>query len=370
MTHNMKEALKLLAFVAAMAVFCAVSPIGQNLTVFAVVLSFLVCIHELGHYIWFKRAGVQIEEFAIGMGSPVIARFKRKNGEVWSFRALLVGGYVKPVDDKVATPWGRMKAIIAGPAVNLVFAFFALIAALMLPTSNTIEVDLVVVDSAAHEAGVEVFDDVIAVNGTAVSTADEYRAAMEAAPSTTVTFTFEKENGSIYDATIPQNEHGNYGFMATHTRSGGPGMNVVDATVTSADVMVNSVPRFIDGVKQMVANSMADDAETDGEAAEGEEAPQAGMAGPNKFGEIMRTQMSGGLFAFLTTMASLSLVLGISNLIPLLPLDGGHVVATAFEMAGKPIPQKVLNVASALVAIPLIFLTFVWLFWDIIEMFI
>ncbi|MBA43885.1 MAG: hypothetical protein CMF62_07780 [Magnetococcales bacterium] len=140
MTHNMKEALKLLAFVAAMAVFCAVSPIGQNLTVFAVVLSFLVCIHELGHYIWFKRAGVQIEEFAIGMGSPVIARFKRKNGEVWSFRALLVGGYVKPVDDKVATPWGRMKAIIAGPAVNLVFAFFALIAALMLPTSNNIEV--------------------------------------------------------------------------------------------------------------------------------------------------------------------------------------------------------------------------------------
>ena len=370
MSHNMKEALKLLAFVVAMAIFGAVSPIGLNLIVFAVVLSFLVCIHELGHYIWFKRAGVEIEEFAIGMGAPVIASFKRKNGETWSFRALLVGGYVKPVDDTVATPWGKMKAILAGPLVNIVFAFVALMAALMLPTSNTIEVDLVVVDSPADAAGVEVFDDVIAINGTPVSTGDDYRTAMEASPTTTVTFTFEKEDGSIYDATIAQNEDGNYGFMATHTRSGGPGFGPVKAVTTSADVMVNAVPNFAKAVKAMVVGTDTPDAPEGGDTASEGEQPQAGMAGPNKFGEIMRTQMSGGLFAFLTTMASLSLVLGISNLIPLLPLDGGHVVATAAEMLGKPIPEKVQNIASVIVAIPLMLATFVWLFWDIIELFI
>ena len=382
MSHNMKEALKLLAFVVAMAIFGAVSPIGLNLIVFAVVLSFLVCIHELGHYIWFKRAGVVVEEFAIGMGKPVIASFILKNGERWSFRALLIGGYVKPQggetadgepkpgDYKSATPWGRMKAILAGPLVNIVFAFVALTAALMLPTSNNIEVDLVVVDSPAHAAGVEVFDDVIAINGTPVSTGDEYRAAMEASPTTTVTFTFEKEDGSIYDATIAQNEDGNYGFMATHTRSGGPGFGPVKAVTTSADVMVNAVPNFAKAVKAMVVGTDTPDAPEGGDTASEGEQPEAGMAGPNKFGEIMRTQMSGGLFAFLTTMASLSLVLGVSNLIPLLPLDGGHVVATAAEMLGKPIPEKVQNIASAIVAIPLMLATFVWLFWDIIELFI
>src|SRR5690606_4993337 len=121
-----------------------------------------------------KRAGVKVNEFAIGMG-PQIASFKLPNGERWSFRALLIGGYVSPQgSDKTrdgaqedgdywtATPWGRMKAILAGPLVNIVFAFVALTAALMIPTSNNIEVDLVVVDSPAHQAGVEVFDDVTA----------------------------------------------------------------------------------------------------------------------------------------------------------------------------------------------------------------
>lgn len=368
MSTNFKEALKLLAFAVAMAVFAAVSPVGVNLIVFAVVLSFLVVIHELGHYIWFKRAGVKIDEFAIGMG-PAIATFQF-GSEKWSFRALLIGGFVRPVDDKVATSWGRMKAILAGPLVNIAFAFVALFAALMLPTSNKVEIEIIAHDSPAHVAGVDVFDDIIAINGAAVATGNDYRAALPADLSQPVVFTIKKEDGTVTNVTITADAEGNFGFAATHIRSGGPGMGVVDAATTSAEALVKSVPRFFVAIKGMIAGDGAEPASTPAGAEAEAEAPKAGMVGPNKFGEMLREQSQGGLFAVLTLLASLSLVLGISNLIPLLPLDGGHVVATAFEMLGKPIPEKIQNAASMLVAIPLFGLTIVWLFWDIIEKFL
>jgi len=368
MSTNLKEAVKLLAFAAAMAAFAAVSPVGMNLIAFAVVLSFLVVIHELGHYIWFKRAGVKIDEFAIGMG-PAIATFQF-GSEKWSFRALLIGGFVRPVDDKVATPWGRMKAVLAGPLVNIAFAFVALFVALMLPTNNKVEVELVVDDSPAYVAGVEVFDDIIAINGIAVATGDDYRAALPADTSQPVAFTIQKDNGTVITVTMVANAEGNYGFAASHIRSGGPGMGVVDAATTSSKALVTSVPRFFVAIKSMIVGDAAESAPTGAKPEAEADAPKAGMAGPNKFGEILREQSQGGLFAVLTLLASLSLVLGISNLIPLLPLDGGHVVTTAFEMLGKPIPEKIQNVASMLVAIPLFGLTIVWLFWDIIEKFL
>ena len=61
---------------------------------FILVLGVTVLIHELGHFIFAKRAGVYIYEFSIGMG-PQIFKWKRKNDEtIYSIRLFPIGGFV------------------------------------------------------------------------------------------------------------------------------------------------------------------------------------------------------------------------------------------------------------------------------------
>jgi regulator of sigma E protease len=101
-------------------------------------LTFLVFIHELGHYILAKRQGMKIEVFSIGFGKPIVSWMRK--GIKWQICFILVGGYVKiagmdkeegkepyEVDNGFysKSPWSRIKVALAGPVVNLVFALVA-----------------------------------------------------------------------------------------------------------------------------------------------------------------------------------------------------------------------------------------------------
>ena len=102
----------------------------------------LVFLHELGHYIVAKREGMIIEVFSIGFGKPLV-KWKFQ-GVDWQICALPFGGYVKikgmDGDNKSkvheekdsffgASPYSRLKVVVAGPVVNIVlaFAFFSAI---------------------------------------------------------------------------------------------------------------------------------------------------------------------------------------------------------------------------------------------------
>lgn len=98
-------------------------------------LSFLIFIHELGHYFMARRVGMRVETFAIGFGKPIYS-WEHK-GVKWQIGWLLFGGYVKIAgvdldNDKnpyeVAdgffgkSPWDRIKVALMGPLTNIVFA--------------------------------------------------------------------------------------------------------------------------------------------------------------------------------------------------------------------------------------------------------
>lgn len=106
-------------------------------TVFAILgLGFLVFIHELGHYIVARRQGMRVEVFAIGFGKPLYT-WMFQNVK-WQICMLPFGGYVKiagmqkeggidpseiPDGFYGKTPWQRIKVALAGPLVNIIFAF-------------------------------------------------------------------------------------------------------------------------------------------------------------------------------------------------------------------------------------------------------
>ena len=107
--------------------------------IFAIIgLSFLIFIHELGHYFMARRLGMRVETFSIGFGKPIYSWVR--DGVKWQIGWLLFGGYVKiagmDTSDKTdlyevkdgffgKKPLDRIKVAFMGPFVNIVFALLA-----------------------------------------------------------------------------------------------------------------------------------------------------------------------------------------------------------------------------------------------------
>ena len=146
------------------------------IVLFVVALFVAVCLHELGHFIAAKRAGVKVEEFGIGIPPRL---FGIKRGEtIYSVNAIPIGAFVKAAGEDDPTvprslagkgPWTRLGIYAAGPLVNIFLAFVLLSAFLALPvsfvTGNGLMVHSVTVNSSAEEAGIEPGDIILEVGG-------------------------------------------------------------------------------------------------------------------------------------------------------------------------------------------------------------
>ena len=131
--------------------------------------SFIVFFHELGHFALAKKNGIDVEEFAIGMG-PILFS-KEFRGTVYCIKLFPIGGSCMMGEDEEATDspnnfnnksvWARMSVIVAGPVFNFILAFlFAVILMLMVgydkPTIGAVEEGF-----PAAEAGMEVGDTIV-----------------------------------------------------------------------------------------------------------------------------------------------------------------------------------------------------------------
>jgi regulator of sigma E protease len=147
--------------------------------IFIVALLVAMYLHELGHFIAAKRAGVKVEEFGLGIPPRL---FGIKRGEtIYSVNAIPVGAFVKAAGENDPTvprslagkgPWTRLGIYAAGPLVNFFLAFVFLSAFLALPYSviagDGLMVHSVVENSPAEEAGIESGDIILEVNGQLV----------------------------------------------------------------------------------------------------------------------------------------------------------------------------------------------------------
>jgi regulator of sigma E protease len=141
---------------------------------FLVTLFVAMYLHELGHFIAAKRAGVKVEEFGIGIPPRL---FGIKRGEtIYSVNAIPIGAFVKAAGENDPTvprslagkgPWTRLGIYAAGPLVNIFLAFVLFSAFLALPIStvagNGLMVHSVTVNSSAEEAGIEPGDIILKV---------------------------------------------------------------------------------------------------------------------------------------------------------------------------------------------------------------
>ncbi len=311
-------------------------------------LLFLIVIHELGHMLTAKALGVHVTEFGVGFGPAI---FKKKFGKtIYSFRIILLGGFAKMYGMTAAglgeeeedgelgpgsyiskPPWKRALIIFAGPAVNIVAAALIFAGIFMFVgdrTNPTTEVSSVAPDTLAAQVGVEPGDEIVSVNGEQISGWSQFvNVVRDESPGDEITFAVE-QNG--------QTERYSGALTASPQDSDTPILGVTpEAATYSPPVAV------WEGTKQTVQLTGAY-AGALYQLATGQLNLAENINGPVGIVSISSEVASQGLFLYF--LAYISMVLGLMNLLPILPLDGGHLLFIAAEkIRGRPVSEEAIN---------------------------
>lgn len=348
-----------------------------SIIIFFLILSFLVFIHELGHFLSARKFGIKVDEFGIGI--PPRAWGKKIGETLYSLNWLPIGGFVKirgedfedydPKDPENfinKKPWQKSVVLLAGIFMNFVFAvivFYFLLASngwkssplLVLadynfPFGDRVELNNIVMglapDSSAEKAGVDYGDQILKL-----STADT---SIE--PKTTeelINFVADKENQEIEVVTknINTNETDVYQVVPTYNEElersvlGVQLGEVVQITyLTPAQKLFSGFTHSVNimGYSFKVMGSLiSTSVETKDIApvAQGVSGPVGIYGAVNSIAQVGGNQM---FKAILDLMALLSLSLAIMNLLPFPALDGGRWVFVLYQwFTGKLPSQKI-----------------------------
>jgi regulator of sigma E protease len=152
-----------------------------TLIIFLLALGGMIFVHELGHFIAARWAGIEVEEFGIGLPSYKLATLFTWQGTEFTIHALLLGGFIRPKGENdpnvpgglaSANPWKRLVVLFAGPFMNLITAvvvFSFLIASEGVSVPGSIKIDSVTANSPAQQAGMQADDILLAINGQNVT---------------------------------------------------------------------------------------------------------------------------------------------------------------------------------------------------------
>jgi regulator of sigma E protease len=187
----------------------------------AVVLGFMILIHEFGHYAVAKLLGVRVEQFAIGFGKRLVGF--RKGDTDYRINAIPLGGYVKmsgenPMDERTGDPgefmshprWQRFLIAIAGPAMNILLAIFLLTAVYMVHYEYPVFLDKPAViegvkhDSPAAQAGLQPGDRIVKVDGIENPTWEQLQPRVWLSPNQPLTVSIQRGDQVFQKTIVPQ----------------------------------------------------------------------------------------------------------------------------------------------------------------------
>ena len=327
----------------------------------------LVMIHELGHYFAAKKCGMRVERFSIFFGKPIV---KWQRGETeWRLGWLPLGGYVKisgmtreenlPADvvprAYYAAPfWKRFVTIFAGPAVNIVLAFFVLAGYYWIGPQYEVlanPVTSVIPGKAAQGIGLAKGDRLISVNGVRAVGNDmaPLQKELQRNPAQRVRVVFEHGGTSITKEatlgaiTVDGRKIGQLGFQFSRALGPRQQSSFLGGLRDAGSFTSYWTKLQLKGFGQILTSQKARD-------------QTSSIVG---IGAAYDVVSEDGWMSVLRFFGLISLVLGVFNLIPILPLDGGHILFAGIEkIRGKHLSRAAYE-RSAIVGLLLLGLLFV-----------
>lgn len=306
----------------------------------------LIVIHELGHMLAAKALGVRVPEFGIGFGPTLL---KKKFGKtVYSLRLIQLGGFVKMAgmnDDDTGpdtypekAAWRRSLIIFAGPFANLVAAVLILAAIYMagVPSGATTEIEEVVSGSMAAEAGVQGGDQIVSVNGDETNSWDGFQEVLSGQKP-------GDEVDLVVDRGGEQQEFS--GELAADPQD--PERAIVGVRPVLEYTSYGPLEAFWLGVQRTV-EIIGLFGGFIGQLVTGEVSFFDNVSGPVGITSVGSDAVSQGTQSFGTLLALISINLAVMNLLPMLPLDGGHLFFIAAEkIMGRPVRTETLAKIAA-----------------------
>lgn len=335
---------------------------------YVVVLSLLVFVHEMGHYLAGRWSGIRVLAFSIGFG-PEIVGYTDTHGTRWKLSAIPLGGYVRFYGDADAASladgdelaemslaeraqtlagaklWKRAVTVAAGPIANFLAAIA--IFAVLFATHGKPVADPVVAEvkagSAAFDAGVQPGDVLVALDGDRIETFDEVVRYISMRPEMPVVVTVRRNEGEVDLNMVPRRtvttdrfgnemEVGQIGIV-TNQQSGN--FRIVELTPLQAvGEGVLQTWHIVTGTFDYLSNLFAGRMNADQ------------LGGPVRVVQASGQMATLGIVALFNLAAVLSVSLGLLNLMPVPVLDGGHLVLYALEaIRGNPVGQNAQEIA-------------------------
>ncbi len=334
---------------------------------FILILSLLVFVHEMGHYLVGRWSGIGVSVFSIGFGPELIGRTDEL-GTRWKICAIPLGGYVKFYGDQDAASGmqapleglspeekartfsgaslGRRAATVAaGPISNFLLAiliFASLFSIYGRPVADPVVAEFTE-GSAAEKAGIQRGDLLLSIDGHPVSTFEDVRRYVSVRPDVSIIVTVKRGTETVNVPVTPQrkeiadpfgnkSEVGLIGII-TNDKVGKFRMehySVPQAVVEGAKECWNIVTSTYDYLSGVVTGRMKADQ----------------LGGPIRVAQASGQMASIGITALLQLAAVLSVSIGLLNLMPIPVLDGGHLLFYAVEaIRGRPMTARTQEIA-------------------------
>lgn len=333
---------------------------------FLFVLLIVVFVHEMGHYLVGRWCGIGVNTFSIGFG-PELLGFNDRNGTRWKLSAIPLGGYVKfvgdmsvtsaPVSDEAArlTPeelktafhtqpvWKRALTVVAGPLANflLTIAVFAVMFSMYGRYISEPTVATLREGSPAEIAGFMPGDRFVTVDGQRVETFTDVQRLVSGRTGDLITFVMLRDGKEVTLQAAPelmeqQDALGNtvkVGVIGVinddelgqpRVVNYGPGQAVVEAVRETGQIIARTgqfLKRFVVGRED-----------------------KCQLGGPVKIADMAGKAAKLGFEWLVQLVAMLSVGIGVLNLLPIPPLDGGHLVFYGAEaVMRRPVSERMME---------------------------
>lgn len=313
------------------------------------VFSVLILIHEAGHLIAAKRAGVRVEVFSLGFGKRL---FGIKKGDTdYRVSLLPLGGYIRMAGEDPSEASGedyelsskpvgkRFWVITAGAFTNYVFAFllFWVIFMIGIPTLSN-EVGQVLKGYPAQDSGIMVGDQVLSINGIKTEYWDDIVGAIRKDPALDDVMDFrvmrdgkERTIGIKPEISTVTNI---FGQTISRPMIGiAPQSKVLSVAYDPFRALYHGGKRLFvltgmtyKGIWLLITGGMP---------------IKSSVSGPIGIANLMGQAAKLGIVPLLIITAHVSMALAIFNLLPFPVLDGGHIIFLSLEkLRGKPLSIK------------------------------
>ena len=337
---------------------------------FVLILSATIFVHELGHFIFAKRAGIYVYEFCIGMG-PRIFKFKRKNDETeYGIRLFPIGGFCamagEDVEDDEDVPKERklqsktwmqkFLTMAAGVMFNFIFAIILLFIIGLVngnPNNKPI-VSSVPNDGPSYAAGLRIGDEIIRLNGVKINTIDrlmiEYQINYGETIELEVLRDEEKKTIEITPKAIETEQGTTYQYNFA-----------LDGSVEKGffEAIEYAITKFLSLIEQMFVTIVY---LFNGSLS------LSNLSGPVGIYNIVDQSAAAGILSLISLTSFLSINVGFINLLPIPAFDGGRILFLIIEkIRRKPMQPKVENVIHAVGLVLLMILMVVVTYNDIVR---